>query len=100
MWFVHNGAVAVDDVRPVEERVALIEGEEFVLDGNTRRAEGRNLGHQRERAAELRVKDRARQVVAASRGSGQKEPTAELVLRLIDCDVRAGHVRVADEKRR
>ena len=30
----------------------------------------------------------------------QKEPAAELVLRLIDRDVRAGHVGVADEQRR
>ena len=40
MRAVHDVAVAIDDVRPVMERVALIEGEEFVFDGNSRIACG------------------------------------------------------------
>jgi hypothetical protein len=32
---VHDVAVAIDEARPVMERVARIEGEEFILDGDS-----------------------------------------------------------------
>jgi hypothetical protein len=37
---VHDVAVAIDEARQVEERVALVEGEEFILDRNGRIACG------------------------------------------------------------
>ena len=100
MRAVHDAAVAVDDVRPVMEWVAFIEGEELVLDGNRRiacRGDGRE---QVERAAELRIKDGAgRQDVAGRRTAGQRERAAQPLTRLVDRDVLAGHPRVADEIR-
>src|SRR5262249_27244530 len=51
-----------------------------------------------ERAAEFLVEHRARQIVAALRAAAEKEPAAHLLVRLVDRDVLAGHLRVADKK--
>src|ERR1700677_269713 len=97
---VYRTEVAVDNVRLVVERMLLIEREELLCDIDVWVAKGGDRPEQIQRAAELLVEDGAGQVVAMLRVAIQKEPAAELVLRLIDRDVRAGHVRVADEQRR
>ena len=94
----HDLAIAIDDVRPVIERVALIEGEEFILDGDRRIACGGDRRKQVERAAEFLVEDGAGQVVAALRASVQKESAAQLFIRLVDRDVLTGHLSIADEQ--
>jgi hypothetical protein len=50
----HDAAVAIDDVRPVMERVLRIECEEFFFDRNRRIARRRDRLQQVERAAEFR----------------------------------------------
>jgi hypothetical protein len=54
---VHDVAVAIDEARPVVERVARIEGEEFFFDGNGRIACGGDRIKQVECTAEFVVKD-------------------------------------------
>src|SRR5215831_2923111 len=94
---VHDVAVAVDEARPVVERVASTEGEEFFFDGNSWIACRRDRIKRVECAAELIVKDRTRQVVAALRTAAQKEPAPHPLIRLVDRDVLAGHSCVPDE---
>src|SRR5437763_16955700 len=79
-------------------RLAHIEGEEILGDGNRGIACGGDRLEQMERAAEFRVKHGARQVVAALRAAAEKESTAQPLVRLIGRDIRPGHLRVADEK--
>ena len=86
----HDLAIAIDDVRPVIERDALIEGEEFILDGNFWIARGGDRGQQVESAAEFLVEDGPGQIVATLRAAAEKEPAAQLVFRLVDRDVRSG----------
>src|SRR5438105_13733855 len=81
-------------------RLARIEGEEILRDGNRGIACGGDRLEQIERAAEFLVKHGARQVVAALRAAAEKESTAQPLVRLIDRDIRPGHLRVADEKGR
>src|SRR5262249_54004928 len=96
---VHDAAVAIEDVRLVLVRLPRIEGEEILRDGNRGIACRGNRLEQIERAAEFLVKDGARQIVAALRAAAEKEPAAQLLVRLIDRDIRPRHPRVADEKR-
>jgi hypothetical protein len=96
---MHDAAVAIEDVRPVMVRLAGIEREEFLGDGNRGIACGGNRPEQFKRAAEFLVEYRARQVVASLRTAAEKEPAAQLLVRLIDSDVLAGYPRVPDEKR-
>src|SRR5437764_1182763 len=79
-------------------RLARIEGEEILRDGNRGIACGWDRLEQIERAAEFLVEHGARQVVAALRAAAEKESTAQPLVRLIDRDIRPGHLRVADEK--
>src|SRR5436853_5042363 len=79
-------------------RLARIEGEEILRDGNRGIACGWDRLEQIERAAEFLVEHGARQVVAALRAAAEKESTAQPLVRLIDRDIRPGHFRVADEK--
>ena len=95
---MYDAAVAIEDVRPVMVRLAGVEGEEFLRDGNRGIACGGDRLEQIERAAEFLVKDGARQVVAALRAAAEKEPAAQPLVRLVDRDVRPGHPRVPDEK--
>src|SRR4029077_18228260 len=95
---MYDAAVALEDVRLVMVRLAGVEGEEFLRDGNRGIACGRDRLEQIERAAEFLVKYGARQVVAALRAAAEKEPAAQPLVRLVDRDVRPGHPRVADEK--
>ena len=75
---VHDAAVAVDNVHAVAERVAFIEGEEVILDGNRRIAGRGDRREQVEGAAELRIKDGAgRQDVAGRRTAGHRERAAQ-----------------------
>src|ERR1700729_2617966 len=97
---MHAAKVAIDDMRPVVERVLLIESEELLCKIDVGIILGGDRPEQVQSAAELLVEDGARQVVSMLRVAVQKEPAAELVLRLIDRDVRAEHVGVADEQRR
>src|SRR5438477_8509269 len=79
-------------------RLARIEGEEILRDGNRGIACGWDRLEQIERAAEFLVEHGARQVVAALRAAAEKESTAQPLVRLIDRDIRPGHLRVADEE--
>ena len=100
MRAVHDATVAVDDVRPVVEWVALVEGEKVILDGTRRIAHRGDRREQVERTAELRIKDGAgRQDVAGRRTAGQRERAAQPLTSLVDRDVLAGHPRVANEIR-
>jgi hypothetical protein len=96
---VHDAAVAIEDVSLVLVRLARIEGEEILRDGNRGIACRGNRLEQVERAAEFLVKDGAREVVAIPRAAAEIEPAAQLLVRLIDCDIRPRHPRVADEQR-
>src|ERR1700722_4887934 len=96
---MHPAEVAVDNVRLVVERMLVIEREELLRDIDVRVALGGDRPEQIQSAAELFVEDGAGQVVAMLRVAIQEEPAAKLLLRLIDRDVRAGHVRVPDEQR-
>ena len=97
---MNDAAVAIDDVRPVVVRLGCIEGEEVVRDRNRGIACGGDRLEQIERAAVFLVEDGARQVVAALRAAAEKEPAAQHLAGIVDCDVRPGHPGVADEKRR
>src|SRR5437016_975809 len=99
MRAMHGAKIAIDDMRLVVERVLSVESEELISYGNLGVDFGGNRREQVESAAEFLVKDRAGQVVAALRTAAQKEPAAYPIIRLIDCDVLAGHVSVPDEKR-
>src|SRR6185437_4135006 len=92
-WTAHDVEVAIEDVRLVMVRLAIIEVEEILRDGNGRISFGWNRIEQIERAAELLVEDRARQVVAALRAPAEKEPAAQQRVRLVDRDVRTSHPR-------
>src|SRR5690348_11446541 len=96
---MNDAAVAIEDVRLVMVRLACIEGEEFVRDGNSGIACGGNRLEQFECATEFLVEHRAGQVVTAVRAAAEKEPTAQQLVRLIDRDVLAGHPCVPDEQR-
>src|SRR3984957_13372689 len=87
-------------MRLVVERMLVIESEELLRNIDVGKALGGDRAQQVQSAAELLVEDGAGQVVSMFRVAIQKEPAAELVLRLIDRDVRAEHVGVADEQRR
>src|ERR1700722_9719674 len=97
---MHRPEVAVDDVRLVVERVLAIKSEELLRDIDVWVAKGGDRPEEIQSAAELLVEDGAGQIVATLRVAIQEEPAAEFVLRLIDRDVRPGHVRVPDEQRR
>src|ERR1700722_8146965 len=97
---MHAAKAAIDDMRLVVERMLVIESEELLRNIDVGVALGGDGPEQVQSAAELLVEDGAGQVVALLRVAIQKEPAAELVLRLIDRDVRAEHVRDADEQRR
>jgi hypothetical protein len=84
---MHDIAVAIEDMRPIVVRVPVIEREELVFDGNLGVGRGRDRREQVERGAEFLVEDGAGQVVAVRRISIDKEPAAELVIRLVDRDV-------------
>ena len=71
MW--HDLAVAIDNVRPILKRVARIEVEKFVLDRNMWVARGRDYVEEAEGAAEVRIKDGARDAVSRLRIAAQKE---------------------------
>jgi hypothetical protein len=77
MWPVHDLAMAVDDVRPVMERVLGVEGKELVLDRHRRIPGRRNVRQQVERAAEFGVEYGAGEVVAALRVPAQEEAAAK-----------------------
>src|SRR5262245_20984154 len=96
---MHDAAVAIEDVRFVLVRLAGIEGEEVLGDGNGGIAGGGDQLEQVERAAEFLVEDGARQVVAALRTAAEKEPAAQQLVRLVDRDVDPGQAGVPDEKR-
>src|SRR5579872_5082360 len=96
---MHDPAVAIENVRSVLIRLALIEGEEVVRDGNCGIARRGNRVEQIEGTAKFLVKDGPRQVVAARRIAIEEETTANEFVRLVDRDVRPGHLRVANEKR-
>src|SRR5262249_52278730 len=96
---MHGAAVAIEDMRPVLVRLARIEGEEFVRDGNRGIACGGDRLEQLEGAAKFLVEHGARQVVAALRAATEKEPTTHPLVRLVDRDVLAGYPRVLDEQR-
>ena len=96
---MHDAAIPIEDVRLVMVRLARIEGEEFVRDGNRGIACGRDRLEQLEGAAIFLVEHGARQVVATLRATAEKEPTAHPLVRLVDRDVLAGHPRVPDEQR-
>jgi hypothetical protein len=73
---VQDVAIAADDVCPVVEWVALVEGEEVILDGNCRIARRGDRREQIEPAPELRVKVRvkdgaSRQDVACHRTASE-----------------------------
>ena len=97
---MHGAEVAIDDVRLVIERVLPIEGEELLFDGNFGVVFSGDRREQIESAAEFFVKDGAGQVVAALGAPVQKEPAAQVLIRLVDRDVMAGHPCVPDEQRR
>src|SRR4029077_7784417 len=97
---MHAAKAAIDHMRLVGERMLVIESEELLRNIDVGVALGGDRPEQVQSAAELLVEDGARQVVSMLRVAVQKEPAAELVLRLIDRDVRAEHVGVADEQRR
>ena len=97
---MYAAKAAVDDMRSVVERVLLIESEELLRNTDVGIILGRDRPEQVQSAAEFFVEDGAGQVVSVLRVAVQKEPAAELVRGLIDRDVRAGHVGVADEQRR
>src|SRR5262249_50022052 len=96
---VHDVAVMIDNMRSVTERMARIEGEEFVFDGNGRIVSRGNRLKQFECTGEFRVKDGTGHAVAALRTAGQKEPTTHPLISLLDRNVLAGHPRVPDEIR-
>src|SRR5215831_20440989 len=96
---MHGAAVAIEDVRPVLVRLARIEGKEFVCDGNRGIACRGDRLEQLEGAAKFLVEHGARQVVATLRAAAEKKPAAQLLVRLVDRDVLAGHLRVPDEQR-
>src|SRR5580700_3395220 len=96
---MHRPEVAVDDVRLVVERVLAIKSEELLRDIDVWVAQSGDRREQVQSAAELLVEDGAGQVVTVLRVAIQKEPAAKLLFRLIDRDVRPGHVRVPDEQR-
>ena len=97
---MHMAEVAVDDMRLVVEGMLFVEREELLGDIDIGVVLGRDCRQQIHSAVEMLVEDGAGQVVAMLRVAIQKEPAAELVLRLVDRDIRAGHVGVADEQRR
>jgi hypothetical protein len=100
MGAVNDVQVAIDDVRFVVVPVPVIEGEELILDGNVWIGCGGDRREQVESAAEFLVEDGTGQVVAALRIAIQKEPAAQLLIRLVDRDVVPGHAGVSDEQRR
>ena len=99
MRAMHDVEVAIDDVRFVVEGVVIVESEELIPDGCLGIGLGGDIREQVESAAEFLVKDGAGQVVAARRAAIQEEPAAEPLIRLVDRDILAGHIGVADEKR-
>src|SRR5262249_59068094 len=90
-------AIAIDDVRQVPERVARIEGEEFIFDGNSRIACGGDRRKQVECTTEFLVEDGTRHIVTGFRTATQKQPATHPLFRLVDRDVLAGKLRVPDE---
>src|SRR5262249_40855086 len=97
MRAVQDVAVAIDDVTPVTERVARIEGEEFVFDGDGRIACRGDSRKQVEGATEFRVKyGAARQDGAGFRAAAERERATHPLIRLVDRDVLASPPRVAD----
>jgi hypothetical protein len=89
--------VAIDDMSLVDERVFFIESEELLCDIDIGVGLSGDLSEQIQSAAELLIEDRSRQVVAAFRIASQKEPAAKLLIRLVNRNVRTGHVSVPDE---
>src|SRR5215831_12078172 len=96
-WAMDDVAIAIDDVRQVPERVARIEGEEFIFDGNSRIACGGDRRKQVECTTEFLVEDGTRHIVAGLRTAAQKQPATQPLFRLVDRDVLAGKPRVPDE---
>ncbi len=97
---MHAGWAAIDNVRLGDERVLLIESQELLRDIDIGVLLRADLSEQIHSAAKFLVEDGARKVVSALRIAIQKESAAELVLRLIDRDVRTRRVDVPDEQRR
>jgi hypothetical protein len=97
---VDDLAVAIDNVRPVMERIAFVEGEEFVFDGDRWIACGGDRREQVECTAKFRVKDgTAWQDVTGLRTATQRERATHLLVRLVDSNVLAGHPRIPDQIR-
>src|SRR6185437_13110278 len=97
---MHAAEAAIDDMRLVDERVLLIEGEELLRDIDIGVILGGDLCEQVQSAAIFLVEDGAWQVVSVRRVTIQKKPAAQLVLGLVDRDVWARNVGVPVKQRR
>src|SRR5215469_14596558 len=98
MGAMHDVAVPIEDVRLFLVRLACIEGEKFIRDGNSGISRGGDRLEQLEGAAKFFVEHGARKVVATLGAAAEKKPTSQLLVRLVDCDVLAGHPSVPDEQ--